>query len=116
MKILQLCNRVPFPPSDGGSIAMFNMASSLEDCGHEVKILCCNTNKHFVDINSLSEDVVLKYKIEAVNMDTSVRIVPAIFSLIKGTSYHIERFNSDSFRKKLISVLEKDQYHIVQLE
>ncbi len=43
MNILQICNKVPFPPKDGGCIAMNNLTQGLIDEGHTVKVIAINT-------------------------------------------------------------------------
>ncbi|MBK7854485.1 MAG: hypothetical protein IPJ79_05860 [Bacteroidetes bacterium] len=48
MKILQLCLRVPYPPRDGATIAMYNLSESLITAGASVKALAFNTKKSFV--------------------------------------------------------------------
>ena len=45
MRILQLCNKPPYPPLDGGSKAMHNITQGLLDAGHQVKVLCISTAK-----------------------------------------------------------------------
>ena len=47
MKILQLCNKAPFPTNDGSSIAIANLALGLADNGIELYLLAINTKKHF---------------------------------------------------------------------
>ena len=42
MKILQICFRVPYPPHDGGAIAMYDIAYNLSQKGHEVQVLAVN--------------------------------------------------------------------------
>ena len=37
MRILQICNKPPFPPHEGGSIAMHNITMGLINAGHTVK-------------------------------------------------------------------------------
>ena len=49
MKILQLCNKSPYPPKDGGAIAIFNLTKGFQNNGHHVKILAINTKKHYVN-------------------------------------------------------------------
>jgi hypothetical protein len=61
MKILLLCNRLPFPASDGGSIAISNMAHSLVAAGHSVRMLSFNTSKHPVNIEDLPKDIIEKF-------------------------------------------------------
>jgi polysaccharide biosynthesis protein PslH len=116
MKILQLCNKVPFPPKDGGCIAMNNLTQGLIDQGCKLKVLAINTKKHFVDINKLPSDYRSKTNIEAVFVDTEVKVIPAFFNLFSNRSYNIERFYSKAFEDKLIAVLKAEQYDIVQLE
>ena len=43
MKILQLTNKTPYPPKDGGAIATLSLAEGLADAGHEVLMLCLNS-------------------------------------------------------------------------
>ena len=45
MNVLQLCNKSPFPPKEGGPIAMYNLGYGLMNQGHNVDILTMNTFK-----------------------------------------------------------------------
>lgn len=45
MKILQLCNKSPLPPREGGSIAMYHLANALIEDGHHVDMLAVTTPK-----------------------------------------------------------------------
>jgi glycosyltransferase involved in cell wall biosynthesis len=116
MNILQLCNKVPFPPKDGGCIAMNNLTQGLIDNGHNVKVLAINTQKHFVDIEKLSSGYHSKTNIEAIFIDTEVKIIPAFFNLFTNKSYNVDRFYSKQFEQKLIDVLQSEHFDIVQLE
>ena len=46
MKVLQICNKPPFPPVDGGCVAMNAITSGLLANGHKVKVLAVSTKKH----------------------------------------------------------------------
>ncbi|MES2590865.1 MAG: glycosyltransferase [Bacteroidota bacterium] len=116
MNILQLCHKVPFPPKDGGCIAMNNLTQGLINEGHKVKVLAINTKKHFIDIQSLPSDYRLQTNIDAVNVDTSINITAAFANLFTDKSYNIERFFSKSFEEKLIETLKSKEFDIVQLE
>ncbi|MFO7978767.1 MAG: hypothetical protein R6U64_08920, partial [Bacteroidales bacterium] len=39
MKILQLCHKTPYPPIDGGSIAMHQITQGMLNLGHQVKVV-----------------------------------------------------------------------------
>lgn len=116
MKILQLCNKVPFPPKDGGCIAMNNLTHGLLNEGHEVKVLAINTPKHFVDIEKLPKEYLQKTNIEAVYVDTTVKTIDALVNLFTSKSYNVSRFYSLKFEQKIIEVLSKNNYDIIQLE
>ena len=53
MHILLLCPRVPFPPHDGGAIAMYDVAAGLARAGHRVTVLAINTPKHHQPADAL---------------------------------------------------------------
>ena len=56
MRVLQLCHKAPYPPRDGGSIAMNNLTQGLINLGHEVQVLAINTPNNFIDITTLDSN------------------------------------------------------------
>lgn len=116
MKILQICHKVPYPPKDGGSIAMHNLTEGLLKTGQEVKVLSINTRKHYTEISSLPHTYKEQTKIEGISVDTSISIIGVLLSLITTGSYNIKRFYSKNFKRKLIETLEEKAYDIIQLE
>lgn len=116
MKVLQLCLKVPFPPSDGGCIAMHNMQKSWWSNEVSVKVLTFNTIKQPVDLLKLPVDYLANTHIEGVFLDNRIKPLDALKALIAGESYNIKRFISTDFEEKLKSVLLKDEYDVVQLE
>src|SRR5215467_11561534 len=99
MKILQLCIRVPYPPADGGTIAMHSLGQSLIRQGAEVKILAMNTSRHYVKPDSLPDSYKTKTKIEAVDMDTRLKPWAAFKNLFTDESYNIKRFDHPAFHQ-----------------
>jgi glycosyltransferase involved in cell wall biosynthesis len=116
MKILQICNKVPYPPNEGGSIAMNLISEGLLNAGHNVKVLAINAKKNFIDIASLPEEYRIKTAIEAVYVDTDIKVLKAFLNLFSSRSYNVERFINKDFEKKIAELLSKEQYDIVQLE
>lgn len=116
MKILQICHKTPFPPRDGGSIAMNNLTQGLIGHGHDVKVLAMNTPKSFIDIGQLPADYRDNTNIEAVYIDTNIKLMDAFLNLFKRSSYNIDRFISDKFSAKLQQILESGSFDVVQLE
>jgi glycosyltransferase involved in cell wall biosynthesis len=116
MKILFLCNKSPWPPREGGPLAMNMLVEGMIEAGHSVKVLAVNSFKYNVDPGIIPAGYRQKTRIELVDIDLRVKPLQAFLNLFTGRSYHIERFISEPFRKSVRETLEKDAYDIVQLE
>ncbi|HOY31880.1 MAG TPA: glycosyltransferase family 4 protein [Bacteroidales bacterium] len=116
MNILQICNKSPYPPKEGGPIAMYNMGNGLMMQNHHVDIITMNTFKFNVDVDTLPVDYRYKTNFTTVFVDTRVKYLDAFLNLFSPKSYHIERFVSPEFRNTLIHILESKNFDIVQLE
>lgn len=116
MNILIICNKSPYPPQEGGPMAMNSMVSGLIEAGHDVKILAVNSEKYHISIDKIPADYKEKTRIELVDVDLRVKPWQAFKNLFSDKSYHVERFISEDFKAKLISILKKEKFDIVQLE
>jgi polysaccharide biosynthesis protein PslH len=116
MNVLQLCHRVPFPANDGGNIAMLSLADSILANGASLKMLALNTKKHDVRLDALSSETSRRYGIEAVSIDTALRVGDAFRNLFSSASYNIQRFYSPDFEKKLTSVVKSSPCDVVLME
>ena len=95
---------------------MNSIITGLLDAGHQVKILAVNSEKFNVKESDIPDEYKKKTGIELIDVDLSVKPTNAFLNLFTKKSYHVERFISDDFKAKLIEVLEKEQFDIVQLE
>ncbi len=116
MKILVLCNKSPYPPKEGGPIAMNMIIEGLIGAGHEVKVLAVNSNKYYIKRSDIPADYLRKTGIELIDVDLRVKPAGAFFNLFTGKSYHVERFRSFNFRKRLIELLQQENFDVVQFE
>ncbi len=116
MRILQLCNRVPFPLIDGGAIAMFAMTKSFAVAGCEVHTLAINTRKHFVNPAHLPVEFSNYTTLYTVDADTDVKVFPAFINLLAKASYNLARFDIPEFHERLKQLLQQNKYDVVQLE
>lgn len=115
MKILQVCNKVPYPPRDGGSVAMFNLARGLAIEGNQVDILSMETYKHKVvpDSEPLPENITH----ESIQVDTTIKLINLIKNLFfSSLPYNAERFVDERFKEKLRQKAGGNNYDIIQLE
>lgn len=116
MKVLQLCNKPPYPSVDGGTMAMDSITSGLLCEGCEVKVLTVETDKHPVRRELIPAEYLEQTGLESVYIDLRVKPLPAIFAMLCGESYHVKRYVSEAFAAKLRGILEKESFDIVHVE
>jgi polysaccharide biosynthesis protein PslH len=116
MKILFLCNKSPYPPKEGGPIAMNMIVEGLIHAGHQVKVLAINSNKYYINPDDIPETYRKQTGLELVDVDLSVRPLKAFLNLFSGKSFHVERFKSAKFRERLTGILKNEEFDVVQFE
>ncbi|MBO4600044.1 MAG: glycosyltransferase [Bacteroidales bacterium] len=116
MKILQLCNKPPYPPVDGGTMAMNSITQGLLAAGCEVRVLSLCSDKHPVLESRMTEDYLRATRFEAVHIDLGIHPLDAGVALLCGESYHVNRFVSREFSRRLAQVLDEEQFDVVHLE
>lgn len=117
MRILQLMNKVPWPPKDGGAIACLNMTKGFSMLGHEVTVLSMNTSKHHIRIKDMPVDLRSKADFRFVEVPASINWIEAAFNLVfSRLPYNAQRFISDDFSHELAKLLHEKNFDIVQLE
>lgn len=116
MKVLQICHKPPFPPVDGGCLAMDDISNGLIRKGCEVKILTLSTQKHPFLKNRLTDNYLRTTKIEAVDISTDINPKDALVNLFTKKSYNITRFFSLEFENKIRTTLQQNVFDIIQLE
>jgi glycosyltransferase involved in cell wall biosynthesis len=95
---------------------MNNLIEGLVEAGNKVKVLALNTNKYHTNLDDIPEDYRKKTAIELAYIDLSVKPIPAFINLFTTKSYHVERFKSKAFEKKLVEILKATTFDIVQIE
>ena len=117
MKILQIANKVPYPPKDGGSIATLAMSNGFRELGHEVTVLAMSTTKHPVALSDIPENVKERIRFVIVDVDTRIRAIHALKNLLfSSIPYNAERFITDEFNTALGRLLQEEIFDVIQLE
>lgn len=116
MRILFLCNKLPFPPVEGSPIAMNALISGLIDAGHNIKILAVRSSKFDFDKNQIPSEYIEKTRLESVYLDLDIKPLRLIGDLLKGKSYNLSRFENKTLDSRLIEILKEEEFDIVQLE
>ena len=116
MNILQICNKPPFPPLEGGSLAMNAITQGLLNKDYKVKVLAVSSYKNQVLPELFPQWYLQSTQFESVFIDLKVKVFPAFLNLFSSKSYHVQRFISKDFELKLIEILQNETFDIIQLE
>lgn len=117
MKILQIANKVPYPPKDGGSIAAFAMTRGFRALGHEVVVLAMSTTKHPVKPEDIPQEIQNDIRFILVDVDTRLSPISAIKNLLfSSLPYNAERFVTKEFSIQLERLLRNEHFDVIQLE
>lgn len=116
MKVLQLCNKPPYPPVDGGTLAMNSITQGLLEAGCEVRVLSLCSDKHPVLESRIPDSYRQATHFEAVHVDLSLHPLDAGVAMLCGESYHVKRFENKAFARRLAEVLEEETFDVVHVE
>jgi len=117
MRILQIHNKLPYPPKDGGSIAIWNLSKELDAIQNSVTLLAMNTKKHYFRAEDIPEKDKAGIKIHAVDVEAPVNFAGLVSNLMFSTQpYNAVRFIDKVFKNELIEILKNNVFDVVQLE
>lgn len=116
MKVLQLCNKPPYPPVDGGTMAMNSVTEGLLAHGCEVRVLTVETDKHPLRRELIPDEHLRRTRLEAVHVDLGIHVLDAAAAWLCGESYHVKRYESADFAQKLREVLDAEEFDIIHME
>ena len=104
--ILQICNKAPYPPDDGSSIAVYKMACGLLENQCQLAVLAINTKKHYKPDTAVPEDFLTATSYTSVYANTNTSLIGALFNLFSNSSYFVSRFYLGDFEQVLIRTLK----------
>lgn len=116
MKVLQLCNKPPYPPIDGGAWGMHFLTECMLEKGCEVKVLSVASDKHPARLEAMPESYRKTTRFEAVHIDLDVHMLDAGVSLFCGESYNVKRYVSREFEARLIEILKEEDFDVVHVD
>jgi glycosyltransferase involved in cell wall biosynthesis len=116
MKILQLCNKAPYPANDGSSIAICSLAEGLADNGVELHLMPVNTKKHFKPEENIPAAFKAKTHYRSVFKNTDTSPMGALFNLFSPHYYFVSRFFFSEYKEHLIKTLKQNSFDIVLID
>lgn len=116
LRILQLCHKPPRPARDGGCLAIDALGTGLRALGHRVRIVSACTHKHPCAATLGDAAYVAETGFVGVEVDTRLKAVDALASLVSGESYNISRFHTPEMETKLREVMRAQNFDVVVVE
>ena len=95
---------------------MNSITQGLLAAGCEVRVLSLCSDKHPVLESRMTEDYRRATRFEAVHIDLRFHPLDAGVAVLCGESYHVNRFVSTEFSRRLAQVLDEEQFDVVHLE
>ncbi len=117
MNILILTHRVPFPQNGGYAVVVCSTIRGLVNLGHSVTLAALNdkNNSHY-EFNADDSDLISRINYQVFNIDTTVTVLDVAVNLFSKTSFNIDKYFNEDCEKKLIGILEKEKFDIIQFE
>ncbi len=116
-RFLVLTNRIPYPLTDGGNLAMNAMIDGYHNAGKEVYLLAMHTTRHPVSAEQLSNLYQHTNGFSTVDIDNSIHFFGTLSNLLfSKRPNHADRFYHASFIKKLEEVINSFKPDVIQIE
>ncbi|MCM2317440.1 MAG: glycosyltransferase family 4 protein, partial [Thermoanaerobaculia bacterium] len=115
MKVLVVAPRVPWPPLDGGRVAINAIALGLRDAGAEVEMIALDPRKHRSNARAIP-DRRGELPLTAVPHDTSVSSVRVAAGLAGRKSVIASRFRSAELERRVRERVARGDVDVVQIE
>ena len=118
MKILVLSPKPPWPPNDGGAVAILRSVEGLAANSAEISLLSMRTEKHpAAGSASGREHLSFLKTCETVEVDTRIRPLKILHNLFFSTEpYDLVRFRSDDFSRVMCRTIRDGGFDLVHCE
>lgn len=111
LNILLVTTKLPYPPTDGGRIVVYESLKRLAERGHNVTLLCFSPNES-QDVAALEQFC----RVELVAHDTSTRWFRALMHLFSPVPYNISKYHAEEMSERIHQFLAQEDYDLVHLE
>jgi len=118
MRVLVLSHKPPYPIVDGGCLAMSRFLLDLHEIDQIEKIdyVTFSTHKHPFKQENYDALNLEKASFTGLELDTKIKVLPALYSLITHESYHTKRFLNKRISDTLLEMLSNTRYDFIVFE
>ena len=118
MRILVLSHKPPYPIVDGGCLAMSRFLLDLCEMSRiqHIDFFTLSTHKHHFEPVVFQSLDLPKVTFQGIEIDTKLKVIPALTCLLTNQSYHTKRFLDNKVSKILVEKLRSESYDVVIFE
>lgn len=116
MRILLVCNKSPFPSTDGGTLAMAAMLESFHRLGYEVEAIVYDTFKHPFTLSKIPSHLHATINWHPIPVNNRKYPLAAIRHLLQRRSYILHRFHTPAVTDYLEGLLHDHVFDLVHLD
>jgi glycosyltransferase involved in cell wall biosynthesis len=118
MKVLVLSHKPPYPIVDGGCLAMSRFIIDLQGVKQikEIDYVTLSTHKHPFIPAAFDQATTDKVTFQGIPIDTKIKLIPALVSLLSNKSYHTKRFYHSHVAQILLARLNSKKYDVIIFE
>jgi hypothetical protein len=112
MRILFIAPKIPWPATDGGRIAIYELIRHLTERGHQAALLGYGSPQAADELRAHAGLVWAK----AIPRDTATHPVPAALNLFSTLPYTASKYKSGEMWDAVRAALQEELFDLVQLE
>ena len=117
MQVLYISQKPAFPIVDGGSFAINRLLLDLDELvDTEIDYLSITTKKHPISIDSIPPQIAKNITIHAVELDTSIKILPLLSSFFSALPFNLLRYKQKEFIGKIKELALSKNYNFILLD
>jgi glycosyltransferase involved in cell wall biosynthesis len=112
MRILFVAPKIPWPATDGGRIAIYELIRHLAQRGHQAALLGFGSPQSADELRAHAGLTWAK----AIPRDTATQLLPAAMNLFSSLPYTAEKYRSGEMAQAVRTALQEELFDLVQLE
>lgn len=113
MRILQISNLVPFPPTDGGRIGIYGITKILASQGNQIDLVCYLKN---ADLESSLKGLKPICNPYILDVQTENNFWKALLNLFSKVPYNVSKYRRKELIISVKELLTKNKYDIVYVD
>lgn len=116
LNILQIAPRVPWPPTDGGAIGIYNITRFVAARGHRITFVAFGAGRGGEERRGAGRDMSAFCRLEIVDHDTRNRVFGAMINLFSREPYSISKSRCAAMFARIDALCAEHTFDVVHVD